>query len=213
VEAEFVNDLEAGVKRRGEDFAVNANFFCMQFENEIAPIGEFILEGFVQVYENQASSFRSGIELDYTWTIAPALRFYGNATWMQSEISRYAPEGTDEVFTDITPILSPEWNVQTNLEYEFAEGFSMYVSTRYLSESFLELTNDPDLMVPESFVTDLGGRWVFYKEHELKVDVNNIFDNLYYTNGAPVEVMENVFSPGYFVQPPRHLFATLTLRF
>jgi outer membrane receptor protein involved in Fe transport len=67
--------------------------------------------------------------------------------------------------------------------------------------------------VPESFVTDVGVRYTILKKYEIKVDLNNVFDNLYYTNGAPIDNFDGTFSPGYFVQPPRNVFATLTMRF
>lgn len=212
VKPEYVNDLEVGIKARGKKAAVNANIFYMQFENEIAPIGEFIPEGFVQVYKNQEASYRAGVEVDYSWDVLHFLRLYGNATWMRARISQYSPEGSDEVFEDITPILSPEWNVQTTLEAEAIKDLFISVRTRYLSESFTELTNDRDFIVPESFITDLGLRWKFWKEHSISVRVNNIFDELYYTNGVPVETGGGM-QPGYFVQPPRHVYATLNLRF
>ncbi|MFT5903684.1 MAG: iron complex outermembrane receptor protein [Flammeovirgaceae bacterium] len=212
VKPEYVNDLEAGAKVRGQNFAVNANLFFMQFENEIAPIGAFIPEGFVQVYENQESSYRTGIELDYSWRILPMLRLYGNATYMQSRISEYTPEGADITFDEITPILSPDWNVRASIEVEIVDELFIYLSTRYLSESYLELTNNPELIIPESFVADAGVRYTILEKYEIKVDLNNVFDNLYYTNGAPVATA-NGLSPGYFVQPPRHVFATMTMRF
>jgi iron complex outermembrane receptor protein len=213
VKPEYVNDLEVGAKLQGQSFAVNANFFYMQFENEIAPIGAFIPEGFVQVYKNQESSYRTGIELDYSWRIIPILRLFGNATYMQSRISEYTPEGSGETFKDITPILSPEWNVRASLELEVFEDLFIYFSTRYLSESYLELTNTAELIIPESFVADLGVRYTILDNYEIKIDLNNVFDNLYYTNGAPLDNFDGTFSPGYFVQPPRHAFATLTMRF
>ncbi|MCZ4408045.1 TonB-dependent receptor [Cryomorphaceae bacterium 1068] len=213
VKPEYVNDLEVGAKLQGQSFAVNANFFFMQFENEIAPIGAFIPEGFVQVYENQESSYRTGIELDYSCRILPILRLFGNATYMQSRISEYIPTDSDETFTDITPILSPEWNVRASLEVEVIEDLFVYFSARYLSESYLELTNNSELIIPESFVADVGVRYTILKKYEIKVDLNNVFDNLYYTNGAPIDNFEGTFSPGFFVQPPRNVFATLTMRF
>lgn len=212
IQPEYVNNLEIGTKVRGKQLAVNLNFFYMQFENEIAPIGEYIPEGFVQVRQNQASSYRSGVEVDYTWRIWRILRLHGNATWMQSRISQYSPDGSEMVYNNISPILSPDWNVLTKLEAEVINNLFVHVSTRYLSESYLELTNDPELIVPESFITNFGVRFKFWKEHEIKVNLNNIFDVLYFTSGAPVETANGI-SPGYFVQPPRHLYATLTLRF
>jgi iron complex outermembrane receptor protein len=213
VQEEYVNDLEVGGNYRSQLFSIQANFFYMQFENEIAPIGEFIPESFVQVYKNQESSYRTGIELDYSWSVLPSLRLFGHATYMQSKISEYSPEGSDAIFNDISPILSPEWNVLTSLEYKIVEDLSVRISARYLSESFLELTNDPSLTVPQSFVTDVGLRYVLFDRHELRVDINNITDELYYTNGAPVFGANDEVQPGYFVQPPRSIFATLVMRF
>ncbi len=212
VDAEYVNDVEFGVKTRGRDFAANVNFFFMQFENEIAPIGEFIPEGFVQVYKNQEASYRTGVEADFSWRVIRRVRIYGNATWMQSRISEFAPENEDIVYKDVTPILSPDWNVNTSVEVEIIDNLFGYVSGRYLSESFLELTNDPSLIVPESFIVDLGVRYTILENFEIKVDLNNVFDELYYTNGAPIATAEG-FTPGYFVQPPRNVFATLTMKF
>ena len=131
---------------------------------------------------------------------------------MQSRISEFAPENEDIVYKDVTPILSPDWNVNTSVEVEIIDNLFGYVSGRYLSESFLELTNDPSLIVPESFIVDLGVRYTILENFEIKVDLNNVFDELYYTNGAPIATAEG-FTPGYFVQPPRNVFATLTMKF
>jgi len=213
VDPEFVNDFELGVKVSGTDFSLNLNGFFMQFENEIAPIGEFIPEGFVQVYENQESSFRAGVELDYSWMISDQLTLFGNATFMQSQISEYTPEGSEDTFENITPILSPDWNVQTSLEFEIIDDLFISVRSRYLSESFLELTNNSDLKVPESIVIDAGLRYTILGKHQIKVDFNNLLDELYYVNGAPVIALDGTLEPGYFVQPPFNFAATIVLRF
>ncbi len=211
---EYVNNWEAGFRYNKSGFNAGLNLFYMLFENEIAPIGEFIPEGFVQVYRNQESSYRRGVELDYNWQISPDWRLRGNATYMQAEISSYSPEGSDEVFENVTPVLTPEWNVQTTLEYSPVKTLTLGVRTRYLSSAFTELTNNIDLMVPESFVADLRVEYKFYKEHSFSVMLNNVFDNQYFTYGVPVmNEATGITEPGFFVQPPRHIYATLHLRF
>ncbi len=213
VSAEFVNDWEGGIRYNSGDVQLQANAFYMQFENEIAPIGEFIDEGFVQIYRNQESSYRLGAELDYEVRLLPSLRLRGNATWMRARISTYFSESLGVELDNVSPILTPEWNVQTTLEYRIFDGFNLALRTRYLSEAFMTLENDPEFVVPESLVADLRFEYRFYNEHSISVMFNNVLDNQYYTFGAPVELADGSFEPGYYVQPPRHIYATLHLRF
>lgn len=210
---EFVNNLEAGLRFSSSKLQFQANLFYMQFQNEIAPIGEFIPEGFVQVYRNQEASYRVGVELDYNWSLHEKIRLLGNATYMKANISSYTPEGSQERFENITPILSPEWNIQTTLEVDFAKNVTAGIRTRFLSESFMELTNDSELVVPSSFITDFRFSYNFFKEHVVSFQFNNIFNTLYYTYGAPVFLESGAIEPGYFVQPPRHFYLTLNLNF
>lgn len=209
---EYVNDLEAGVRWKSEKLALNLNGFYMQFENEIAPIGEFIPQGFVQVYENQAPSQRYGVEVDFAYQFLPKFSFSGNVTYMQANISSYEdPTGT--IYNDVTPILTPELNAQGSLIYEPIKKLALEVRGRYLSEAYMELTNDRDFIVPESFIMDFRARFKFYKEHTINVQINNILDTQYFTYGAPTTSLAGNFEPGYYVQPPRHIYVTLQLNF
>lgn len=209
VKAEYVNDLELGYRYRSSRLQYQINAFYMQFENEIAPIGAFIPEGFVQIYENQEQSRRYGVELDFLWNISSQWKWRGNATWMQAEISQYTDASTDRTFENVTPILSPEWNVQNTLSFHPRDNISVGATVRYLGEQFMELTNDENLIVPSSWVSDFFVEYQFTSFLRANIQVNNIFDELYYTYGAPVTGAQGMTEPGYFVQPPRHVYATL----
>lgn len=210
---EYVNDLEGGLRWKSKKLAVNLNGFFMQFENEIAPIGEFIPQGFVQVNENQSPSKRYGAEIDFAYQFLPKFRFSGNLTYMQSNISSYQDLATGSLYENVTPILSPEWIAQALLTYEPIEKLSFDIRGRYLSEAYMELTNNRDFIVPESFVMDLRASFKFYKEHTINVQLNNLFDTQYFTYGAPTTSSSGTLEPGYFVQPPRHIYVTLQLNF
>jgi iron complex outermembrane receptor protein len=210
---EYVNDLELGVRWKSEKLAVNFNGFFMQFENEIAPIGEFIPQGFVQVYENQAQSERYGVELDFAYQFLPKFRFAGNVTYMQANISSYEDQVTDILYENVTPILTPDLNAQALFTFEPIKKLAFDLRGRYLSEAYMELTNDRDLTVPESFVMDLRARFKFYKEHTINIQLNNLLDTQYFTYGAPTTSLSGNFEPGYYVQPPRHIYVTLQLNF
>jgi len=213
VAAEYVNDWEAGYRFRRPAFHLQINAFYMQFENEIAPIGAFIPEGFVQIYENQESSRRLGLELDYQWKPAHRWELRGQASWMQARISEYYDRNLDQTFSNVTPILSPQWNLSQNLQYEMADGLRLGARIRYLSEQFMELTNQDDLIVPSSLVADTYLHFQATEYIQFQIQFNNVFNALYYTYGAPVTGADGQREPGYFVQPPRHLYATLTLTF
>ncbi len=211
VKAEYVNDFEAGVRIHWGKLAGQANLFYMQFENEIAPIGENIPEGFVQLRKNVPNSYRRGIELDGKYVPTDKWTIAGNLTYMQSNIDEFAPEGADQVFRDVEPAISPEWLVNVSVSYEFTNWLTTSLNGRYVSESFLEPTNQPDLILPSFFVMDAQVTAKFRK-HELSVHANNLFDTEYYSFGQPV-FYEGQTVPGYFVQPPRHVYAILRLRF
>lgn len=216
VEAEYVNDLEFGGRWNTESVALELNFFYMQFENEIAPIGEYIPEGFVQVFLNQQASMRRGIELNGNWDLgnsllqrADMISINGQLSFLQAEISSFQPAGSTITFDNVSPILSPQLNGQINLNYSPLEKLSFGIGARYLGEQFMELTNNKDLIVPSSLVLNLNANWNFHRQHSLSLQVNNLTNELYYTYGAP----DFNGGPAYFVQAPIHAYATLRLVF
>lgn len=207
VDPEYVNDLEIGWRYRSTALSFALNYFYMNFENEIAPAGQPLAFGQFVRY-NQNSSYRTGLELTGQWKVAPRLNFETQATWLRARISSYSPPDTTLVYNDVSPILSPEWNLRGTLSYELIDGLDLRLTARYLSSSFLELSNNLALIVPESLVFNARLNWRFWREHELNLQVNNLSDELYYTAGQPTAE-----GPAYFVQPPRHFFVTLNLKF
>ena len=208
---EYVNDFEGGIRFNNGQLSGQANLFWMQFENEIAAIGQAIPEGFVQLRKNVPSSFRRGIELDWEYQPMAKLTFSGDLTYMQSRIEEYAPEDSDEVFTDVMPTVSPAWLVNANVSYRPLNWLTLALSPRYVSESFLEPTNQPDLILPAYFLLDSRAT-IFLGKHSLSLQLNNLLNERYFSFGQPV-LYEGQTVPGYFVQPPRNFFAILRLRF
>ncbi len=210
VKAEYVNDLELGYRLNKKKFNLTVNGFYMQFENEIAPIGAFVPENFAQIRVNQQSSYRAGVELVGTYNILKNVAFDAQATYLNAKISAYSPADSNITFTNITPILSPEFDLMGTLRYAPIPKVSFSLSGRFLSKSYLEITNNERLTIPQSLVFNSAVNWNFYKEHVLSVQVNNITNQLYYTSGA---VGSDGLQPAYYVQAPAHVYATLFLRF
>ncbi len=214
VKAEYVADLELGVDLVLGKFQVQANLFYMDFKDEIAPTGEFITEGFVQLRQNIADSYRAGLEAAWSWAPLNKLKFQGQTTYMKSKVKTFAPGGSSDIYNDVEHILTPDWLINARGDYQLGKHLTVGLSGRYVSESFLELTNQPDLIMPD-FVVANAQVTINWRSHQLDLRFNNLFDELYFTNGAPVDVDFDgqIDGPGYLVQAPRHFFATLRINF
>lgn len=205
-EPEFVNDFEAGFRINKSNFALAANYFYMDFENEIAPIGELLAFG-VQRRANIPSSYRAGVEVDFNYYPLNKLRVFGTATYMKSQIEAFTtPEGV--TYKESNPVLTPEWLSNIGLAYEPVGNLTFTLTGSYVGESFLELSNNPELMLPEYFVADFRVNYE-WKNLMIAFEVNNLSDEIYYTNGAPVSATE----AGYFVNAGRNYFLTTKFSF
>lgn len=213
VRPEFVNDLEGGLRLHGSGFQAEVNGFYMQFQDEIAAIGEYIPQGFVQLRKNVPTSYRAGVELEGNADIGELFRVSANATFMAAAISEYAPDNlaTREVYKNVRPVQTPNIMAGAALEVRPLETLAVEVHGRYVGESFLELTNNRDFMLPAFFVMDGRVTWTFLGEHRINLAVHNIFNALYFTNGGVTE-FDGRTVPAYFVQAPRNLVATLHLK-
>ena len=212
VKPEYVNDLEVGVRLNTSRLSGEANLFYMRFENEIAPIGQSIPEGFIQLRKNVPKSYRRGIELVGEYAVLPVLSLSGTGTYMQSSIAEYAPEDDERVYRDVQPLVSPRWIINSALTYQYAERLEVALNTRYVSQSYLEPTNQPDLIIPEYFLMDARASVHFLKKHTISLHVNNLLNRSYFTFGQPV-VYEDAVVPGYFAQAPRNFYVLLQLIF
>jgi len=214
VKPEYVHDMEGGFRLNNEKAQFKINGFFMKFKNEIAPIGAYVPEGFIQLRKNIPSSYRTGIEVDWEWDFLSSLRFSGNATFMKSLIREYDPVEDPGIYRNVSQPLSPSLMGNASLLYHFRDLFEIEFSGNFLGESYLEPTNRKDLVMPGFFITNARCKVNFLQKHSLQFHLNNIFNQQYFTYGAPVDPDFNgIVEPGYFVQPPRNIYLMLILKF
>jgi iron complex outermembrane receptor protein len=210
---EYLNDFEAGVRLEGEMLRINANYFYMDFENEIAPIGEVVAFG-VQKRSNIKDSYRTGVELEGSVQPLSLVRIAGNITYMQSQINQLTDQGTGETYSNVSPILSPEWIYGGSLTLSPMESLQLSINARGISESYLEISNDENLVLTGYFVSGLRLNYSL-SFIDLAFEINNVLDKSYYTNGAPVDVDYDglIDGPGYFINAGRNYFITTRINF
>lgn len=230
VRPEYALDVEAGVNLRTSMIALDATIFSMHFTDEIAPIGQYIEQQFVQLRKNVPTSRRQGLELGFTLDVVEVfegvsvgvdegvyvdgpLIFSASATVMQAVIDEYAPEnlGVDTVFTNVRPVLTPVLMGSASLRWQMSPRLSVEGTVRYVGEQFLELTNQPDLVLGDYVVADVRASLVFTKNISLRLAANNIFSAVYAANGATGWFNDRVV-PTVFMQAPFNLVSTLEVK-
>ncbi len=212
-EPEYVTDFEAGIKANYQKLAVAANFFYMDFKDEIAPIGEVLAFG-VQKRENIESSYRAGVEFEWAYLPFGELTLTGNATFMKAKLDQVNLGNGESALLDVKPILTPEFMINQAADYVIGNGLTVGMSAQFVGESYLALDNQPDDILPSAFVMDSYLAFA-YKNAEFKLQVNNLLDETYYSSGVPVDVDFDGTNDdqGYFVNAGRNFFLNLTLNF
>ncbi|XOV92070.1 MAG: TonB-dependent receptor [Bacteroidota bacterium] len=204
---EYVQDIEAGYKLSLQKLSIESNLYYMIFQNEIAPIGEVVAFG-VQKRQNIPHSVRRGIELSWNWSPTKYFSIHGNSAFLNTSIQQFSIYG-DTTYYDKQHILSPNWISNESITFTPGEDVSLTITHHFLTEQFMELTNDPDLVVPGWSTFDLNINWKLKPNINLSLMLNNLLDRQYYSYGAP----DFNGNPAFLIQPPRNIYLTTKIRF
>lgn len=191
---ETLYDLEAGYKGSFNRWSAGANFYYMNYKDQLILTGEINDVG-ADVRKNVPSSYRAGIELQAGVQIFPVLEWSGNATFSRNKIEEYdqyidnldtgAQQKTTYTDTDIA--FSPE--VIANSEFQFSKNsLTASWSAKYVGRQYLDNTQTLSRSLDPYFVNNLqlGYGWnsiPFVKNIDATLMVNNIFDEKYESNG------------------------------
>ena len=141
------------------------------------------------------------------------IKFSLTAAYMNTNIKSY--EGGGSSFTNVKHILSPDWIVQPTVDFNISNKTSFSVSSRYASQSYAELSNDPAFLVPSHFITNMQISTRLFENLNFRLVGNNLFNVLYFTEGSPIDIDFNgeIDEMGFRVQPPRNIYMMLSLTF
>ncbi len=214
---EDVWDLEAGASLRRDAWRGHANVFYMRFANEIVYAGALDSSG-VPIYGNGARSLHRGIELEASWSDAPALGVDGSLTLSRNTFTRYheldAP-GVQVVYDGNRIGAYP--GVLAGLTVRgMLSTASWAISGRYVGSFYLDNTQDnrrdPELRGAAGYVPLINPAFTVVDVHVgsplpqawsralglarllVELRVNNIFDSTYTAFGY-VDSGEPQFTP------------------
>ena len=207
VKPETVTDIEAGIKLVFTKLQLDLNIYDMEFKNEIAPIGQLSYIG-LPLRKNVASSYRRGIEAQIIAEPLKRLVLNTQANLSVNRIKSYTTDYDSMTYSHVQPLLTPQIILNQSVAYSFTKWLGAEVNGRYVSQSFLDNTNNETYTVPSSFIVNGSVNLTFLKNYSINLMVNNIFDQKYYTSGY-VQGTQSY----YYAMATRNYYITFKCRF
>ena len=224
---ETLYDMELGYERRTNRYAFGANAYWMIYQNQLVLTGRVNDVG-AYINQNVDWSDRYGVELFWGWNILKNLNWTANFTWSQSKIwdfteyyDDYDNGGQVEINHGLTDIsFSPNYIAGSELMYEPVKNLKFALITKYVGEQFLDNTSNRERMIDDYLINNIrigySFGWKFFKEIELGLLLNNIFDQKYESNGYTYSFLEGgetTTANFYYPQAGFNVLSNLTVKF
>ncbi len=186
---ESLNDFEVGWRFKKEKAQLQANLYYMDYENQLVLTGALDAVG-EPIRTNSGSSYRFGLEIE------AAIKFADQWVW-QPNLAVSSNKNKDFYFkrdgllqnlgtTNIS--FSPSIVGASNLVYEPSTVFRVALLSKYVGEQYMG-NIDSDLSKLEAYFTnDINISYIWtpsswIKETQFSLLVNNIFNELFTSNG------------------------------
>jgi iron complex outermembrane receptor protein len=195
IEPETVMNYELGVNYFGKSFTVKANFYYMDFRNEIVPLGTIGKDGY-PVKGNAESTVHTGIELsaaarpldflDISASLAYSKNYF--RAFEQKEIidwDTYEWTTVDLSGNTIAGFPTLLGSMRVTGRWQ---AFTASLFTRYVGKQYLDNTQDDQRVIDPFTVADLTlsydwkKLWIF-PGLRAQLTVNNVLDTEYETAG------------------------------
>lgn len=197
-QAEKLHDFEAGIEKTFGNASFTANFYYMNYINQLVYNGQINDVGsFVRT--NSGKSYRAGLELATLVPLSHQFTLTANAAFSQNKNRDFKVSDGSSVQnlgnTDIS--LSPDFIGNFSLTYLPLKNFNIKIQNQYVGAQFLDNTEIERYKLNDYLLTDFSTQYTIEKnKYKLIFNllINNLFNKKYVNNGF---VDEN---PYYFSQ-------------
>ena len=199
--AERLYDYELGYTYSHPCFAVGANLYLMDYDNQLVLTGEYNDVGAYKT-KNVKDSYRMGAEITAGVKITDWLRWDMNVVASRNKILNYHQYidlyddqdnwnwvGQDSVIGTTTIAFSPSITAMSLFTFDIA-GFTATVQTNVVGKQYLDNTEDENAMLRAYSTTNLNLQYQLpiansqWPTIRLLCQVNNIFNAKYANNGG-----------------------------
>ena len=234
--AERLYDYELGYTYSHPRFAIGANLYFMDYDNQLVLTGEYNDVGAYKT-KNVKDSYRMGAEITAGVKITDWLRWDGNLVASRNKILNYHQYidlyddqdnwnwvGQDSVVGTTTIAFSPTITASSLFSFDVA-GFTATVQTNVVSKQYLDNTEDENAMLRAYSTTNLNLQYRLPMQQWCKKDnapdlrllcqINNIFNAKYANNGGAEasRFMDGSRCCWYYAQAGINVHAGFTVTF
>lgn len=223
---ERLENVEAGYRFQTSKLQLNANYFLMNYKNQLVLTGQINDVG-AYTRTNIDNSYRTGVELEAAYRIIKQLTLSGNVTYSQNKIKQFNEYVDDydnytqvmNTYTNTDIAFSPNLIGGATLTYA-AKGFELAWMSKYVSEQYLDNTMNENRKLDAFFVNNLRASYSFktkwVKEIVLSALINNVLNEEYEPNGYTFSYIfggRTITENYYYPMAGRNYLGALTLKF
>jgi len=208
---EQMTDVEAGYKFAGNKIRFGANFYFMNYKDQLILTGKLNDVG-AYIRENVDESYREGVELEFAWNLLRNLTFSANVTFSSNKIKTFTEYLVE--YTTYDTIVNPHNNTDISFSpsvisagiigWSPMKNFTIESVSKYVGKQYLDNTSNETRKLDPYFVNDLRFNYSIhtsaFKNLELKFAIYNLFDKKYESNGAtyPYYYSGALFNSNYY---------------
>ncbi|WP_321376192.1 TonB-dependent receptor [uncultured Draconibacterium sp.] len=215
---ETLHDWELGYNYASSKFSFGANFYFMNYKDQLVVTGQINDVGSA-IMVNVDESYRSGIELQAGVQIANDFQWNGNTTLSINKIKDFTEyvdnwdtwgqDAFDLGTTDLA--FSPNFIANSQFIYSPGENFSLAFISQYVSDQYIDNTSSDNRKLDAYFINHLKADYSFktnlFDEITLHFMANNLFNVEYETNAWVYPYLlggERYKMDGYYPQAGAH---------
>ncbi len=225
--AERLYDFEAGYRFRIARFTGALNFYHMRYDNQLVLNGSLNDVG-EPIRVNVKESYRQGIEAEWAWKPVRKVRMSGSVTLGRTNIKSYNEIVADYdtfvndtiTYANTSIAYSPDVIAFTEVAWSPIKRLELALNAKYVGRQFLDNTSDESRSIDAYWYSGVRLGYTFktkfVDEVRLGLQVKNIFDRLYESNGYTYSYIyggETITENFYYPQAGRHVMGRLTLVF
>jgi iron complex outermembrane receptor protein len=224
---EILVDYETGVGLKLKKLWLKANFYYMDYTNQLVLTGELNDVG-SSIRTNVDKSYRTGIEFEGTFLISKKVALNANATFSQNKIENFTEvlydyttdfDVIENNYTNTDIAFSPNVIAATSIHYSPIKQVNLMVQTKYVGKQFLDNTSNNNRAIAAYQTVDARISFILLpkkmRELSFHLMVNNIFDTMYSSNGYTYSYIYNdlITENFYYPQAGTNFLAGLVLKF
>ena len=187
--SEKLLDFELGYKYSSSNLNLNLNIYHMLYDNQLVLTGELDEVGF-PIRKNVGDSYRTGIELESFFKISPKLEWLNNISFSKNINKEFyfKRDGIIQNLGETEISFSPSIIIGSKLVFKKSENLIFEFLSKYVGEQYLSNIGSELSKLESYFINDLSVNYFlkpksFFKEIQISFLLNNLFSELYNSNG------------------------------